>query len=290
MQTMNTKVDGCALTSLHNLIVELFLNLGNHLFNTSRMNASVGNQLMQGQAANLSADRIESRDYDSLGSVVNYDFNTTGSFQGTDVTAFTSDDTAFHLVIINMENAYRILNGGFSSNALNRLDNYLLGLLVGIKFGLVHNFIHIAGSIGTGFVLKAFHQAVLCLLCTQSRQLFQLHTLLLLHLLQVFLLHDEQLLLIVNTLLLLIQVLLAASKFFLTLVQAYLALLQFILTLLDFLVALLNFLVQLSLLVQELLLNLKELFLFQILGFLGGNLHHFLVFTGQTVPENQVSA
>ena len=59
MQAMDSKVYGCTFTSLYNLVLKLFLHLGNDLLDACRMNTSVGNKLMQGQTADLTADWVE---------------------------------------------------------------------------------------------------------------------------------------------------------------------------------------------------------------------------------------
>ena len=103
MQTMYTEVDGSTFTGLDNFILKLFLNFGNNLFDTSWMDASVGHQLVECQTASLTANGVESRDDDSLGGVVDYDFNTAGSLQGTDITTLTTNHTTLDVVVVNVE-------------------------------------------------------------------------------------------------------------------------------------------------------------------------------------------
>ena len=59
VHAMDTQVDDRALAGLYNLIVELLLHLCHYFLDASRMNTSVGNKLMESQAANLTAYRIE---------------------------------------------------------------------------------------------------------------------------------------------------------------------------------------------------------------------------------------
>ena len=103
---MNTEVDGCTLTGFDNLVVKLFLYLCNNLLNACRVNTPVCNELVESKTTNLTTDRVEARDYDSFRSIIDYDFNATGSFKSADVTTFTTDDTTFNLIILDMENAY----------------------------------------------------------------------------------------------------------------------------------------------------------------------------------------
>ena len=59
VQAMDTEVDGSALTRLDDLVVELFLDFGNHLFDTCRVDTTIADQLMESQTADLTTDRIE---------------------------------------------------------------------------------------------------------------------------------------------------------------------------------------------------------------------------------------
>ena len=59
VQTMDTEVDSCTLTSLDDFIIQLLLHLGNHLLNTGWVDTSVSYQLVESQTANLTTNRVE---------------------------------------------------------------------------------------------------------------------------------------------------------------------------------------------------------------------------------------
>ena len=59
VQTMNTEVDSCTLTSFDNFIIQLLLHLGYHLLDTGWVDTAVSNQLMESQTANLTTNRVE---------------------------------------------------------------------------------------------------------------------------------------------------------------------------------------------------------------------------------------
>ena len=59
VQAMDTEVDGCALTGLDDLVVELFLDLGDHFFDACGMDTSIADELVEGQATGLAAYGIE---------------------------------------------------------------------------------------------------------------------------------------------------------------------------------------------------------------------------------------
>ena len=183
MQAMDAEVNSSTLTSLDNLILQLLLHLGNYLLDTGWVNTTVSNQLMESQTANLTTHWIESRNNDSLRSIIHYDFYTGSSLQCTDITTFTTDDTALHLIVINMEYTDRVLDSSLRSHALDSLDNDFLSLLVSIQLSIINNFIDIAGSIKTRLILQTLHETILSFLSAQSGKFFQLSLLLLLHLL-----------------------------------------------------------------------------------------------------------
>ena len=59
VETVDTEVDSCTLTSLDNLVVKLFLYLCHNLLDTSWVDTSVSNELVKGKTANLTTDWVE---------------------------------------------------------------------------------------------------------------------------------------------------------------------------------------------------------------------------------------
>ena len=289
MQTMNTQVDSRALTCLHNLVIKLLLYLGNNLLDACGMDATVTDQLVQSQTANLATHWIEGRNDDGLRSIIDDDFHSTGCLQSSYVTTLTTYDAAFDVVIINMEHRYAVFDGCLRSHTLDGLNHYLLSLSVGVKLRLIDNLVDIAGCIGTSLVLQAFHQTALGFLSAQAREFLQLGTLLVLHFLQFFLLDGQQFLLIIDALLTLLHFLTAATQLFLTLVERNLTLLQFVLTLLDALIALLNLFLEFTLLVQEFLLHFQQFLLFNHFSLFVGGCNHFIILSLDNITEKSIA-
>ena len=107
------------------------------------MDASVGNELVECQAADFAAHGVECGDNDGFGRIVYNDFHASCGFEGADVAAFASDDAALHFVVVDMEDGDAVFDGRFGSHALDALDNDALGFLIGGHFGIVHNFVDI---------------------------------------------------------------------------------------------------------------------------------------------------
>ena len=290
MQTVDTEVDGSTLTGFDDLVVELLLHLGDHFLDTCRMDTSVADELMERQTTYLTAHRVEAADDDGLRCIVDDNLHAGSSLKGSDVTALTTDDTALHLVIINMEHADRVLNGRLSGYTLDGLDDNLTGLLVGVELSLVHDLIDIAGSGSLGLVLQRLDETSLGIGSAETRHLFEHLTLLLLHFLQFLGLDSKQALLIVYALLLVVELVLLATQLFLALVEGEFTLLQLVLALLHQLVALLHLFLQLTLLVKEFLLHLEQFLLFDDFSLFLGRVDHLLVFPLQHETENQISA
>ena len=129
----------------------------------------------------------------------------------------------------------------------------------------------------------------LCLLGGEAGELLELLLLLVDHLLEVTLLHLQELLLVLDAVLLLFYLTLTASELFLTLVQRDLTLFQAVLALLDLLVTLLDLFLELGFLVDELLLHFQELALFHGLSILVGLSHALIIFSFEDIPENRVA-
>ena len=166
MQAMNTQVDSRALTRLDDFVLQLLLHLCHYFFYSGRVNTPIGYKLVKGKTANLATNGVESRDNDGLGRVVYNDFNTRSSFQGADVTSFTTDDTTLYLVVVDVENAHRVFYCGLGSHTLDGLYNNLLGLLVCVELRLVNYLIDVASCISLGFVFQTLDESFFSLFST----------------------------------------------------------------------------------------------------------------------------
>ena len=143
VQSVDAEVNGGALTCFDNFLFHLFAHFGHDFLNACGVDASVGNELVECQAADFAAHGVEGGDDDGFGRIVYNDFHASGGFEGADVAAFASDDAALHFVVVNMEDGDAVFDGRFGSHALDALDNDALGFLIGGHFGIVHDFVDI---------------------------------------------------------------------------------------------------------------------------------------------------
>ena len=82
------------------------------------MDAAVGDQLLHGQPGHLAPDRVEAREDDRLGRVVDDDVDAGGHLEGADVPALAADDPPLHLVARQVDDRHRRLDdvlGGASA-------------------------------------------------------------------------------------------------------------------------------------------------------------------------------
>ncbi len=154
MKAVYAKVDGGAFTGFDDFFFHLLLHFGYYLFDTCRMDTSIGDELVKSQTADFATHGIEGADDDGFGRIVYHDFHAGSGFESADVAAFTTDDAAFHFIVVDVEDRHAILDGGFGGYALNGLNDDALGFLVGRHLGIVHDFVDIACGIGACLVLE----------------------------------------------------------------------------------------------------------------------------------------
>ena len=115
---------------------------------------------MERQAGNLAADGIEAGEQDGIRTVVDDDLNAGEGFESPDVASLTTDDAPFNLVIVNVEHAHGVLNGGFGGGALDGLQHNFLGFLLGSHLGVFSDFFHIDHGLCLCVILDEFDQLV----------------------------------------------------------------------------------------------------------------------------------
>ena len=255
---MDTEVNSGTFTGFDDFFFNLFAYFGYYLFNTCRVDTSVGYQLVQSQTGYLTTYGVKCRKNDCFRSVIYYDFYTCSSFQCTDITSFTTDNTSFDFVRFNVEYGYRVLNGCFRSYPLNRLYHNAFCFFTGCQLGIVHDIIDVGLRLCFGLFFQRFYQAFFCFFGRQTGKCFQLFYLLMLQFVQFFFL-------LINNSQLGFQIFsygvsfcFLALNLFLTLAQYHFALFQFIFSLLNLLITLRYFFFQICFFVEEFLLNFQQ--------------------------------
>ena len=171
---MDTEVNRSTFTCLDDLLLHLFGDFSHHFLDTCRVDTTVLHQLVEREARYLTAYRIESRESDCFWGVVHYDFNTSSSLKGTDITSFTTNDTSLHLVIINMEDRNCILYSSLRSNTLNRLDDNLLSFFACGETSFIHGVVDIRHGSCLSFITESINKLFFCFFSRKTRYLLEL--------------------------------------------------------------------------------------------------------------------
>ena len=112
--------------------VDLGAGLGDDLLDAARVDAAVGDELGQGDPGDLAADRVEARQDDRLGRVVDDQVDAGGLLEGADVAALAADDPALHLVRRQVDDRHGVLGGVVRGHALHRGQDDVAGLVLGL--------------------------------------------------------------------------------------------------------------------------------------------------------------
>ncbi len=94
MQAVHVGLERCLLARLDHLLLDLGLGLEVHLLDPGGMDAAVGDQALDGQPGDLTADAVEGRQHHRLGRVVDDDVDAGEVLERADVAALATDDAA----------------------------------------------------------------------------------------------------------------------------------------------------------------------------------------------------
>ncbi len=288
MQAVDAQVDGRALADLDDLLLDLLLDLGDHLLDTGGVDAAVGHQLVERQTGDLAAHGVEAAQDDRFGGVVDDDFDARRSLQGANVATLAADDAALHLVAVDVEHRDGILDGGLGGDALNRGDDDALGLFRGGQLGLLDRLVDVGCGVGLGLGLHVLDQDVLGILRAHAGDLLQPRILLAAQLLDLLFLVLQQLQLVLHLLADAVVLLELVLQIALLILQVVLDLLGALLALGDPLIPFVDLTVVFTFELYELLLRLKDLLLLDHLAFGFGLLDGGLAALPDAVLQHQI--
>ena len=173
VHTMDTEVDDGALPRLDDLFLDLLTHLRDDLFDAGRVDTAVLDELMQGQTCYLTAHGVKATEDDGFGGVVDDDLDTRSGLEGADVTPLTADDTALDLIALDVEDGDGVLDSRLGRQALDRLYDDALGLLIGGHLRFFDDLVDIALSLVLGFGAKALDKTLTRLVCRESAEGFE---------------------------------------------------------------------------------------------------------------------
>src|SRR5439155_9881350 len=135
-QPRHAGVVGGLLTGLANDQVNFGPCLRDDLLDPAGVDPAVADELRQRQARDLAANGVEARQDDRLGGVVDDQVDAGGLLEGPDVAALAADDPALHLVRRQVHDADGVLRRVIRGDPLDRGNDDVAGLLVGLVAGL----------------------------------------------------------------------------------------------------------------------------------------------------------
>src|SRR3989338_10774225 len=115
---------------LADMVLKLTLHLLNYLLNPARVNPAVLHEALDGAFGDLSFYRVKSGKRNRAGRIVNNNIYACGYLERAYVAALAAAYSALHIVIREVYNADRCLNGVFRGAFLYRQGQYLARLLI----------------------------------------------------------------------------------------------------------------------------------------------------------------
>ena len=134
---MDAGIEGSLLASLAHALLNQVGSLVIHLLDASRVNAAVGDEVLEGDTGGLTTDRVEARKNDGLGRVVDHEVDAGNLLKGPDVATLATNDAALEVIRGNMHRGNGNLGSVVGSAALNRQGQDLLGSLMALGANLL---------------------------------------------------------------------------------------------------------------------------------------------------------
>ena len=126
--------------------LHLFLDLRaralHRLLDATGMDAPVGDEGGQRHARDLTAHRIEAREHHRLGSIVHDQVDTGGLLEGANIAPLAADNPSLHVIAGQRNDGDGALGGVIDRATLDRSDDDLVGLAVGLLARLGHGLTH----------------------------------------------------------------------------------------------------------------------------------------------------
>ena len=163
VEPLDAGVERGLVAGLVHLLADERLGLLEHLLDAGGMDAAVGDESLQGDAADLAADGVEAGEHDRLGGVVDDQVDAGELLEGADVAALAADDAALHVVAGDVHDRHGRLGGVVGSDALDGDADDVAGLLVGLFASTHLGLTDERDGFALHVVLDAAHELGACL-------------------------------------------------------------------------------------------------------------------------------
>lgn len=142
--------------NLNDPFVHFFGGFFNDLFDSGGMDSAVLDKFGQTKTGDLPANGIEGRNNDHAGGVVDNDIDASGFFKGTNVSTLAANDSAFHVVVGDIDRGDGAFAGLAGGIALEGVENQIPTFLFRFLFCLGDDFL----DQSRGFVRYIVFEAV----------------------------------------------------------------------------------------------------------------------------------
>ena len=163
-----------ALALLGDDEVDLALRLLVGLLAQRRVDAPVGDQLLERQARDLAPHAVEAREHDRGRRLVDDQVDAGEALEGADVAPLAADDPPLHLVVGKLDQARRRLAGVRRREALHRDREDVAGAALGLLLGLGVDALDRQPGLVAGLLLDLLHEDLLGLRDREAGDLLEL--------------------------------------------------------------------------------------------------------------------
>ena len=127
MEVEEPELERRGFAFLADRVLHLGLDLLDDFLDARRVDAAVGDQALDRLARDLAAERIEAREDDRAGRVVDDELDAGGGLERADVAALAADDAPLHVVARQIDDRDGGLDGVLGGAALDGVGDDLLG-------------------------------------------------------------------------------------------------------------------------------------------------------------------
>src|SRR5689334_5949875 len=173
MQAMNPRLVRGRLADLEDLCVDFLARLVDDLFDAAWMNTSIRHELLEREARDLAANRIEAGDHHRVRRIVDDDIDSGRQLEGADVPAFPTDDAPLHLVVRKRYCRYRALSRVLGGDPLNGERDNLLCLALGVASRGFPDLANTIRRVGVRLLFHATDELRLRVLSRHARHLLE---------------------------------------------------------------------------------------------------------------------
>ena len=173
VQALHAGLERRVLAGLLQERLELGLRLVVGLLDARRVDAPVGEQLLERDPRDLAAHAVERRQHDGAGRVVDDEVDAGEVLQRADVATLAADDAALHVVGGQLHDADGRLGGVARGQALHRDRQDRAHAPLGVALGLLLDLADLARALVAHLVGDLLHQALLGLAGAQAGDLLQ---------------------------------------------------------------------------------------------------------------------